>query len=137
MEIKKKKINKNSYRYKYDKAHEKVEGTFHFYEVPSGTLTFSIKAWKGDQVENYKMIDGERYTVPRFVATHLEENGWYPEHSFMQTESGTPVMRLNRKVQRFGFTPIGFTSVANEKSLYTIDDKVIEEVVTMEQRSLK
>jgi len=54
----------------------------------------------------------------------------------MQTESGTPKMHLKRKVQRFGFVPLGFASAVNEKSIYTLDNK-IEEVVTMQQTSLK
>lgn len=137
MEKSKKKINKNSYKYKYDRDHEKVKGKFHFYEVQGGSMSFSVKAYKEDQVETFTMRDGEIYTVPKFVAKHLNVNGWYPEHGYKMDMNGKPMMGIQRKVQRFGFESLEFINLADEDSLDTMGPSVIEEVVTMQQTSLK
>ena len=87
---------------------EKVKGIFRFYECPGGTLKFPFRAYKWDQVETYKLIDGESYELPLGVAKHLNKNGWYPEHHYTLDESGNPKMRLSQKKRRFGFQSMEF-----------------------------
>lgn len=95
-------------RYQRDKDREMVKGIFKFYEVPGGTMSFSIKLYKEDQVESYELVDGEIYTLPLGVARHLNKNGWYPVHAYRQTENGTPYAHIGKKVRRFGFQSLEF-----------------------------
>jgi hypothetical protein len=46
-----------------ERDREKVKGIFRFYECEGGTLTFSLKLYKWDDVERYTFIDGEIYMV--------------------------------------------------------------------------
>ena len=106
------------------KDREMVQGIFRFYEVPGGLMSFSFKAHKGDPVERFDLQDGRVYTVPLGVAKHLNKNGWYPEYSYMAGEDNlkmgyapdgykvdprtAPLMRITKKVRRFGFQSLEF-----------------------------
>ena len=136
MEKGNRKLNKKSLAYKREKDAEIVEGIFRFYEIPGGQLDFVYKAYKGDPVEKYGMVDGQRYKVPLGVAKHLNKNGWYPQHMFKHDEDGKPIMALEKKVQRFGFENTGFIDMADADKLDTMGPSMIQEV-TMEQTSLK
>lgn len=111
-----KKENKPNLRYLRDKSREMVKGIFKFYEVPGGKMEFVYKEFKEDAVEKYEMYDGQMYTIPLGVARHLNKNGWYPEYAFMQGEKDTvggyspdgQVMRVGKKVRRFGFQSLEF-----------------------------
>lgn len=105
----------------------KVRGTFQFFECPGGSQRIQLRKYKGhffDQV----MVDGEEYTVPLYVARHLNGiditaealNGKinscaYPIHGFISKnnelapsstgEGGIPVPIVGptRWKKRFGF----------------------------------
>lgn len=100
-----------------DKDAEKVRGKFKFYEVPGGTMSFSFKAYKEDQVENYTLIDGEIYTLPLGVAKHLNKNCWYPEYEYIKGESvqggfgPNSAMRMGKKIQRCAFQSLEFLDI--------------------------
>jgi len=134
-------INKNL-RYQRDKDREKVRGIFKFYEVPGGGMSFVYRAYKEDQVERFDLIDGEIYTLPLGVAKHLNKNGWYPEYEFIKGESGTQgayapsmgssapsIMRVGKKVRRFGFQSLEFVDLED----LTQNGKPVNELVTVEQ----
>lgn len=109
-EAKKEALKKNM-AWERDKAKEKVKGIFRFYEVPGGLLSFVYKAYKGDEVERYDLVDGQIYTLPLGVAKHLNKNVWYPVHGYMMDENGQNSMRINQRVRRCGFQSLEFVDV--------------------------
>jgi len=114
-------------RFQRDKDREKVRGIFKFYEVPSGQLAFSYKAYKEDQVETYTLVDGKIYTLPLGVAKHLNKNGSYPVHSYLKDESGNVSMKIGQRVRRFGFQSLEFVDVedfTNEPSKIVNVEKI-------------
>lgn len=113
-----------SLKWQRDKDREKVKGIFRFYEVPGGSMSFSIKLYKEDKVERYDLFDGEVYEIPLGVAKHLNKNGWYPEYGFISGEEGTRTgfgasmgktapnhMRVMKKIRRFGFQSLEFLDI--------------------------
>jgi len=100
-----------SLTYQRDKDREKVRGIFRFYEVPGGGMSFCYKAYKGEPVEKYTLVDGEVYTLPLGVAKHLNKNGWYPIHQYMKDETGRPHMMIGKKKRRFGFQSLEFVDI--------------------------
>ena len=102
-------------RYQRDKDREMVKGIFRFYEVPGGTMQFSLKLYKEDHVENFTLNDGEIYTIPLGVARHLNKNGWYPIYGYIPGEVRVQQgfgpgngMQIAKKVRRFGFQSLEF-----------------------------
>jgi len=110
-----------------NRMREKVTGIFHFYEVPGGSMSFSFREFKGDEVQRYDMIDGETYTVPLGVARHLNNNCHYPEHAYFQAEgtkgADSRVMRIAKKIRRVGFQSLEFVDIAD---LPTVHSQIIE-----------
>ncbi len=104
----KKKLTPQEVEYMRQKDREMVRGIFRFFEVPGGTMAFSFLKYKGDEVENYSMNDGEIYTVPRGVAHHLSNNCWYPESQHKMDEFGRIVAQVNKKKRRCSFEPLDF-----------------------------
>lgn len=95
-------------KYMRDKDREKVRGKFVFHEVPGGCMEFSFRKYKEDQIETFKMYDGEIYEIPRGVAKHLNENLCYPIHSYYKEENGNHTMKVGQKIRRATFMPLGF-----------------------------
>ena len=78
-------------------------------------MEFVYRAYKGDPVEKYSMIDGQTYEIPLGVARHLNKNGWYPEYEYVPggktilVPGGQPTnMRIGKKTHRFGFQKLDF-----------------------------
>lgn len=63
-----------------DRDSERISGIFKYLERPGGTLRFRYKMYPGDKYEEYVLVDGERYSIPRGVARHLNTNCWYLEY---------------------------------------------------------
>lgn len=105
------KVEKPSLKYQRDKDKEKVRGIFRFYEVPGGSMSFVYKAYRGDEVERYDMVDGEVYEIPLGVAKHLNKNMWYPIHAYTTDENGKPSTRIGQKVRRCGFQSLEFVDI--------------------------
>lgn len=104
----KKRLTEQEVEYMRQKDREMVRGIFRFFEVPGGTMAFSFRKYKGDEVESYSMNDGEIYTVPRGVAHHLSNNCWYPESQHKMDEFGRIVAQVNKKKRRCSFEPLDF-----------------------------
>lgn len=102
---------KPNLRYLRDKDREPVRGKFIFHECPGGTMSFSYKAYKEDQVERFDLTDGQIYTIPLGVAKHLNKNCWYPVHSFMLDETGRPIQKIGQKVRRCSFQSLEFVDI--------------------------
>lgn len=104
-------VVKPNIEYMRKKDREPVRGKFIFHEVPGGTMSFSYKAYKGDEVENFTLVDGEVYTIPLGVAKHLNKNCWYPIHSYSVDAEGRPTQKIGQKVRRCSFQSLEFVDI--------------------------
>jgi hypothetical protein len=106
---------------------EFVTGVFRYYELPGGALEFCLKLYKDEPVRKYNLVDGGIYKLPRGVARHLTQNGFYPVYNFVKGDQvlgnaatgyapdslgGTfgknQVMKVVSKVRRYGFESMEF-----------------------------
>jgi hypothetical protein len=81
-----------------DRDSEMVTGIFKNLENPAvnggrGSVVFSYKYYPGEENAIYELWDGERYTLPRGVARHLNNNCFYREYQHLQGEHGTQGVR--------------------------------------------
>jgi len=90
------------------KDHKKVKGIFRCYEPRGGSMMFSFKKYKGDDIVQYNMKDGEVYEIPLMVAKHLNQNCWYPKHTHVLDMNGNPSVEVGKKVQRCSFESLEF-----------------------------
>jgi len=88
--------------------HKMVKGVFRCYEPRGGSFTFAFKKYKGDEILKFTMVDGETYNVPLMVAKHLNQNCWYPRHSYVMDANGNPTVEAGKKVQRCSFESLEF-----------------------------
>jgi len=102
---------KPNLKYLRDRDREIVKGIFRFHEVPAGTMMFSIRLWKEDQVEDFTLRDGEVYSLPLGVARHLNKNCWYPIHAYASDENGKSTQKISQKVRRCSFQSLEFTDM--------------------------
>lgn len=109
--VKKEVKTKPNLKYLRDRDRELVKGIFRFHEVPGGTMMFSIRLWKEDQVENFTLKDGDVYTIPLGVARHLNKNCWYPVHAFAKDDNGHQIQKISEKVRRCSFQSLEFTDL--------------------------
>jgi hypothetical protein len=106
-----------------DRDSEMVTGIFKNIENPAtnggrGSVVFSYKYYPGDENAIYELFDGERYTLPRGVARHLNNNCFYREYQHLPGESGvqgvrgglsadgrmqTNTLQMAKKVHRYAF----------------------------------
>ena len=107
LEKKKEKLKLNL-KYERDKDRTKVRGKFIFHEVPGGVMEFSFKKYKEDELENFKLYDGEIYELPLGVAKHLNQNLSYPIHQYYSQEGGTHAMKVGQTVRRASFARLDF-----------------------------
>lgn len=98
-------------KYQRDRDREMVRGIFRFYEVPGGTLSFSFRKYREDEIETYTLNDGEIYTIPRGVAHHLSNNCWYPEYEYKRDENMRNTAMLSKKKRRCSFDPLDFMDI--------------------------
>lgn len=91
-----------------EKDHRMVKGVFRCFEPRGGSFTFSYKQYRGDQILKYTMVDGETYEVPLMVAKHLNQNCWYPRHSYVLDANGLPTVNQGSKVKRCSFESLEF-----------------------------
>lgn len=91
-----------------DKDHKMVKGIFRCYEPRGGSFTFNFKKYKGDQILKYTMVDGNTYEIPLMVAKHLNQNCWYPKHSYVLDANGLPVVNMSQKTKRCSFESLEF-----------------------------
>lgn len=110
-----------------DRDAEMVSGIFKNLENPAsgssrGTLVFSYCAYPGEENAIYELVDGERYTLPRGVARHLNNACFYREYQHLPGEAGmsgirggahdgrlnAQNMQMSRKVHRYAFHSLEF-----------------------------
>lgn len=102
------KITQDEMRKMKEKDHKMVKGIFRCYEPRGGSFTFCFKKYRGDQTAKYTMVDGETYEIPLMVAKHLNQNCWYPKHSYVVDIDGKPTIDAGKKVQRCSFESLEF-----------------------------
>lgn len=106
-----------------DRDSEMVTGIFKNLENPAtnggrGSVVFSYKYYPGDPNTIYELCDGERYTLPRGVARHLNNNCYYREYQHLPGERGlegirgavssdgrlkTNTLQMAKKIHRYAF----------------------------------
>ena len=123
----KKKITREELKRQIEKMREAdsqmVTGIFENKENEGGTITFSYKKYPQDKIETYTMTDGKRYTIPKGVAKHLNNQCYYKEYLPMTVEGSeevlqsghspdargrSKVMQMSRKIHRYGFKNLEF-----------------------------
>lgn len=110
------KLSEEELREMKKKDHKIVKGIFRCYEPRGGSMTFSFRKYKGDNVLKYTMIDGEIYDIPLMVAKHLNQNCWWPKHSHVLDANGNPSVEVGKKMQRCSFESLEFQDVEEETS---------------------
>ena len=98
------------------KDHKIVKGMFKCFEPRGGSMTFSFRKYKGDDVLKYTLVDGEIYDLPLMVAKHLNQNCWWPKHSHVLDSNGNPSVEVGKKVQRCSFDSLEFQDVDEDTS---------------------
>ena len=112
--MERKKISPKELEAMRQRSKEIVSGKFIFHEVPGGEMGFTFKQFKGDAPQNYNLRDGQSYEIPLGVAEHLNENCYYPVHSYATDEDGKPIAKINEKVRRCSFQSFQFTKANKE-----------------------
>ena len=102
------KITPEEMRKMREKDHKVVKGIFRCYEPRGGSFTFSYKKYKGDDVLQYTLVDGETYDLPLMVAKHLNTNCWYPKHSHVLDANGNTSVEIGKKIKRCSFESLEF-----------------------------
>lgn len=102
------KLSQDEVKKMRDKDHKMVKGIFRCFEPIGGSMTFSFRKHKGDQVLTYTMIDGDTYDVPMMVAKHLNQDCWYPKHVHILDANGNPRQDVGKKVRRCSFESLEF-----------------------------
>lgn len=110
------KISDEEMRAMKKKDHQMVKGIFHCFEPRGGGMTFSFRKYKGDDVLSYTLTDGDKLEVPLMVAKHLNQNCWYPKHSFVLNADGAPSVEIGKKVQRCSFESLEFQDIVDEEN---------------------
>jgi len=116
---------KKDLKYLRDRDREMVRGIFRFFEVPGGTMQFSFRKYKDDPIENFTLVDGEVYTIPRGVAHHLSNNCWYPNYEYRTNEGFHHVAMVTRKKRRCSFEPLEFMDVEDLSELQPSNIEIV------------
>jgi len=110
------KITDEEMRRDREKDHKIVKGIFRCYEPRGGSLTFSFKKYKGDDVLKYTLVDGEICEIPLMIAKHLNQNCCYPRHSHVLDADGKPSVDVGKKIQRCSFESLEFQDLDSDES---------------------
>ena len=92
---------------------EMVTGIFRCFEPAGGCVEMNAMAYDGETPIKYLFIDGQQYTVPRYIARRFEGDfqgigTWYPTHSNVLDADGKPTIAIGKKNRRFGFSSMEF-----------------------------
>lgn len=92
---------------------EMVTGVFRSFEPVGGTLSMTGKAHENEDPVKYDFVDGQTYTIPRYLAKRFENEfqgsgTWYPTHSHIMDMNGKPITGIGKKNRRFGFSSLDF-----------------------------
>ena len=71
-----------------ERDHEMVTGIFKYIERKGGVLRFRFKKYPHDDFQAYELWDGVKYSLPRMVVRHLNNNVHYLEYKRLQGLEG-------------------------------------------------
>lgn len=96
-------------KYLRERDSEKMTGVFRCFEPLGGSVTFTAMAFEGESPVQYNFVDGETYTVPKYIVKRMEQEyqgvgTWYPTHSHILDGMGNPIVGIGKKNRRFGFS---------------------------------
>lgn len=106
-------------RREWEVESKRVTGVFRDLEVGAGgNLRFSARKYPWDQTESFDFVDGHTYTIPLWVARHLNENCKFPVYK----HNIDPNAKVGDKVQtyvgqwnhRFAFVSTDFVHVPTQ-----------------------
>jgi hypothetical protein len=86
---------------------ENVRGIFHFWECKGGILKFDLMKYKNTKPD-WEMVDGQIYTVPFYVAKHLNTTGFIEEEKTIQDPITLQYRKLKQKRRRYSFESLEF-----------------------------
>ncbi len=110
-----------------DRDAELVTGIFKNLENPAtaggrGSLVFSFKFYPNDENAIYELWDGERYTLPRGVARHLNNNCFYREYKHLDGEFGQQGVRQGHAVDgRMQTTPYQMAKKVHRYAFHSLE----------------
>lgn len=92
---------------------EMVTGIFRCHEPSGGCVEMTAMAYDGESPIKYQFLDGQQYTVPKYIAKRFENEfqgigTWYPTHSHILDASGKPTISVGKKNRRFGFSSMEY-----------------------------
>jgi len=82
----------------------KVWGTFQFDEIRGGRISFPFRAFPGDPIIGYTLVDGEEYELPQCLVDHLNKNVKYKVNKNCVDDRGRPIIKTAKHVQRASFS---------------------------------
>jgi hypothetical protein len=101
------KLTEREIAYIKAKDMESVRGIFHFWECKSGVLKFDLMKYKNTKID-WEMVDGQMYTVPLYVAKHLNTTGFVEEEKTVQDPLTLQFRKLKQKRRRYSFESLEF-----------------------------
>ena len=116
----KRKLSEQEIRAQREKDHQIVKGIFRCYEPKGGSMSFSFRKYKGDEVLQYTLVDGEIYSLPLMVAKHLNQNCWWPQHTHVLDANGNPSIEVGKKVERCSFESLEFQEITEREHEHTL-----------------
>lgn len=120
-------INKEkAIKAQYDKDHEMVRGIFSCKQKDGGGVSFCYRKYKQDKIKKWEFVDGKVYTIPLYVAKHLNSNGWYPTNAYIADKDGNPIIATSKKNYRFGFQGLEFTDITDPDRAAAFGPNMIE-----------
>jgi hypothetical protein len=92
----------------WERESQKVTGVFRDLEVGAGGhLRFSARKYKWDPIEDFDFNDGHTYTIPLWVAKHLNNNCKHPVYKHNVDPNAKPGEKVQQYVNswnhRFAF----------------------------------
>jgi hypothetical protein len=101
------KLTEREIAYLKAKDMEPVRGIFHFWECKGGILKFDLMKYKNTKPD-WEMVDGQMYTVPLYVAKHLNTTGFVEEEKTIQDPVTLGYRKIKQNRRRYSFESLEF-----------------------------
>ena len=101
------KLTEREIAYLKAKDLENVRGIFHFWECKGGILKFDLMKYKNTKPD-WEMVDGQMYTVPLYVAKHLNTTGFIEEEKTIQDPVTLGYRKIKQNRRRYSFESLEF-----------------------------
>ncbi len=115
--------NRLRLRREWEAERQMVTGVFRDLEVgPGGNIRFSVRKYPWDPIGDWHFIDGQTYTIPLWLARHLNEDCKYPVYRHNVDPSAKEGEKVKQIVgqynHRFAFVSSEFIHVPKTAPLY-------------------